>query len=156
MGFPHCIFSWGAHLARIEVNCFTGELEVSDYLAVTEAGRVINPLCWRQQVEGGVAQGLGYALMEDFEVEDGIPLTPDLSTYIVPTAMDVPRFYCPAVELDEPTGPKGLKGLGELPLIGPLPAVGNALAHLSGHILTRSPFTAERVLAALEKESDMS
>lgn len=156
MGFPHCIFSWGAHLARIEVNCFTGEVEVSDYLAVTEAGRVINPLCWRQQVEGGVAQGLGYALMEDFEVEDGIPLTPDLSTYIVPTVMDVPRFYCPAVELDEPTGPKGLKGLGELPLIGPLPAVGNALAHLSGHILTRSPFTAERVLAALEKESDMS
>lgn len=156
MGFPHCVFSWGAHLARVEVNRFTGEVEVADYLAVTEAGRVVNPLCFRQQVEGGLVQGLGYALMEDFAVAEGLPVTADLSTYIVPTVMDVPRIRSEAVELDEPTGPRGLKGLGEMPLIGPLPAVGNALARICGRLLCRSPFTAERVLAALEEKEARS
>lgn len=152
-GFPHSLFSWGAHLARVEVNRFTGEVAVPDYLAVTEAGRIVNPLCWRQQIEGGVAQGLGYALMEEFVVRDGLPLTTDLSTYLVPLALDVPRFHCEAVELDEPSGPRGLKGVGELPLIGPLPALGNALARICGRTLTTTPFTAERVLEALREGS---
>ena len=87
--------------------------------------------------------------MEEFVVRDGLPLTADLSTYLVPLALDVPRFHCEAVELDEPSGPRGLKGVGELPLIGPLPALGNALARICGRTLTTAPFTVERVLEAL-------
>ncbi len=154
MGFPHRTFSWAAHLVRVEVDLFTGEVTVADYLAVTEAGRVLNPLFYRQQVEGGVVQGLGYALMEDFAVEEGIPVTGDFAGYIVPTALDVPRLHSLSVELDEPTGPGGLKGLGELPLIGPLPAVGGALAQICGTTLFRSPYTAERVLEALERQEE--
>lgn len=150
-GFPHCLFSWGAHLVRVEVTACTGEVAVTDYLAVTEAGRVLNPLCYRQQVEGGVVQGLGYALMEEFLCRDGQVLTGDFSTYLVPMALDVPPIRSVAVELDEPSGPGGLKGVGELPLIGPLPALGNALAALCGRTLTGAPFTAERVLDALKE-----
>lgn len=147
-GFPHCIFSWAVHVARVEVDLLTGQVSVPRYLAVTEAGRVVNPQMYRQQIEGGVAQGLGYALFEDFSVKNGEVTSKDLSTYIVPTSMDLPEVECLAVELDEPSGPKGLKGLGELPLIGPLPAVANGLAHICGP-LTVSPFTAERVFFSL-------
>ena len=72
----------------------------------------------------------------------------------MPTIMEVPKIEIIAVEIDEPTGPRGLKGLGELPLIGPLPAIGNALADLLGEPLEKSPYTAERVLKAIMKREE--
>jgi len=148
---PHIIFSYGAHIACVEVDELTGEIEVKGYVAVTDAGRVLNPQVYEQQIQGGIAQGLGYALNEDFIVEKGRGLTPDLSTYIIPTALDVPEMVSIPLGIDELTGPFGLKGVGEISINGPLPAVSNGLADACGVRIFRSPLTAERVLRALDE-----
>ena len=119
------------------------------YLAVTDCGRILNPQVFEQQIQGGISQGLGYALMEEFSSREGKIRTADLSTYILPTALDVPDVESVAVELHEPSGPFGLKGAGEIAVDGPLPAVANALADACGVRLFSAPFTPERVLAAL-------
>lgn len=150
-GIPHLVYSYGAHLARVEVDELTGRVEVRDYLAVHDCGRVLNPQLWEQQVQGGVAQGLGYALLEDFQVDEGRVVTKNFSTYGIPTALDLPEFTAVAVELHEPSGPFGLKGSGELPVNGPLPAVANAVADACGVRVLHPPLTAERVLAGLRE-----
>ncbi len=148
---PHIIFSYGAHLACIEMDELTGEIEVKKYLAVTDAGKVLNPQVYEQQIQGGIAQGLGYVLNEDFIVEKGQGLTPDLSTYIIPTALDMPEMVSIPVEIEEQTGPFGLKGVGEVSINGPLPAVSNGVVDACGIRIFRYPLTAERVLTALEE-----
>jgi CO/xanthine dehydrogenase Mo-binding subunit len=152
LGLPHILFSYAAHLADVEVDELTGEIEVKNYVAVSDCGRVINPQIYEQQIQGGIAQGLGYALSEDFIVENGKGITPDYSSYIIPTALDVPEMVSIPVEIDESTGPFGLKGVGEISISGPLPAVANALADACGVRVFRSPLTAEKVLKALEKK----
>ncbi len=151
-GIPHLIFSYGAHLVFVEVDELTGKVEVERYLAVSDCGRVINPQIFEQQIQGAVAQGIGYAVCEDFLVEKGRIKTPDLSTYIIPTSMDIPEMDSIAVELEEETGPFGLKGAGEIGIDGPLPAVANAVADACGIRIFRSPMTGERVLKALKDQ----
>jgi CO/xanthine dehydrogenase Mo-binding subunit len=153
-GIPHLIFSYGAHLAYVEVDELTGKVEVRHYLAVTDCGRIINPQIFEQQTQGGIAQGLGYALCEDFVVKDGVIQTPDLSTYIIPTSMDIPEMESVAVELPEETGPFGLKGTGEIVVDGPLPALANAVADACGVRILHAPLTAEKILRALEEKRD--
>jgi CO/xanthine dehydrogenase Mo-binding subunit len=120
---------------------------------VSDCGKVMNPQIYEQQVHGGIAQGIGYALSEEFQVEDGKIRTPDFFTYIVPTSADIPEIDSLAVELYEPTGPFGLKGVGEVSTNGPLPVVANAVADACGIRLFQLPLTAERVIRALrEKE----
>lgn len=154
-GIPHLLFSYGAHLAYVEVDRVSGEIEIKSYLAVTDCGRILNPQCFEQQIQGGIAQGLGYALFEEFKVHLGRVETPDLSTYILPTSLDLPDMDCVVVELIEQSGPFGLKGAGEIAMDGPLPAVANALADACGIRLPCSPLTPERVLRALfEKEGE--
>jgi len=153
-GMPHTLFSYGAHLACVEVDEPTGRVDVKHYLAVHDCGKVINPQIYDQQIQGGIAQGLGYALYEDFEVADGRILTPDLFTYTIPTAADVPEIESIAVEIYEPTGPFGLKGVGEISTSGPLPAIANAVADACGIRLFRSPYTAERVLTAIREREE--
>ena len=148
-GIPHIVFSYAVHLALVEVDELTGRVEVCRYLAVTDAGRIINPQLCEQQIHGGIVQGLGYALMEDYRVSEGLGLTPNLTTYILPTTLDTPEMECIPVEMYEATGPFGLKGVGEIPISGPLPAVANAVARACGRRIPISPLTPERVLAAL-------
>lgn len=153
IGFPHLLFAYGAHLARIEVDELTGKITVADYLAVTDAGRVINAQSCEQQIQGGVAQGMGYALSEELLLQEGRILTPDFSTYILPGAADIPEMHTMTVDTYEESGPYGMKGIGEVATNGPLPAISNALADACGIHMTRSPLTAERVLAALKKHA---
>ena len=155
-GIPHLLFSYGAHLAAIEVDTLTGAIEVRDYLAVSDCGRIINPQIFEQQIQGGIVQGLGYALLEEFKAEEGKGRTINLSTYIIPTALDCPEMTSLAVEIPEPTGPFGLKGAGEIAIDGPLPAVANALAEACGVRIGQTPLTPERVLSALGKKEDGS
>jgi CO/xanthine dehydrogenase Mo-binding subunit len=150
IGFPHVIFGYGAHLVRLEVDSLTGQITVSDYLAVTDGGRVLNPGMFDQQIQGGVAQGLGYALMEDFTVRDGVVKTPDFATYLIPGSLDIPEIISIAAQGEpEETGPFGMKGIGEVAMNGPLPAVANAVSDACGVRLCHGPLTPERVLAAL-------
>lgn len=153
-GIPHKIFSYGTHLACVEVDELTGEVEVKRYLAVSDCGQVINPQIFEQQIQGGIAQGLGYALCEDFIVQDGEVQTKNLTTYIVPTSLDLPDLESIPVEIGEPTGPFGLKGAGEIAIDGPLPAVANAITDACGIRIFCSPMTAERVLKALEEKEE--
>jgi len=150
----HVIFSYGAHLARIEVDILTGEIDVVDYVAVTDAGKVMNRCVYDQQVQGSIAQGIGYALMEDYLVSEGRQQTGDLATYIVPTSVDLPDMISIAVEPEEKTGPYGMKGLGEVVISGCLPAIANAFHDACGVRITRSPLTQERVLSALAERED--
>lgn len=148
-GIPHCIFSYGVHLACVEVDEITGKVEVEHYLAISDCGRIINPQLFEQQIQGGIAQGLGYALYEDFIVEDGRIRTPNLGTYIIPGSLDIPDMDSLPLEMNEETGPFGLKGAGEIAMDGPLPTVANAVFDACGIRVFQAPLTAERVLAAL-------
>ncbi len=148
-GFPHTLFSYGAHLARVEVDELTGEVTVCDYVAVSDCGMVMNPQIYAQQIEGGIGQGIGYALTEDFQVMEGIVVTPDFSTYLIPTAKDIPEIQTIPVELFEPRGPYGLKGVGEIATNGPLPTIANAVSDACGVRIVHYPMTPERILAAV-------
>jgi CO/xanthine dehydrogenase Mo-binding subunit len=156
IGFPHVVFAYGAHLARTEVDLSTGQTRVVDYLAVTDGGKVINPAMFEQQVHGGVAQGLGYALTEDLLARDGQVLAKDFSSYLIPGALDLPEITSIACPGDEARGPFGMKGVGEVAMNGPLPAVANALADGCKIHLRDAPLTPERVLLALEALAEES
>jgi CO/xanthine dehydrogenase Mo-binding subunit len=148
LGFPHLIYPYAAHLARVEVDELTGKTTVLDYAAFTDGGRVLNPQNFEQQIQGAVAQGLGYALTEDVRTTGGMLDTTDLTTYVIPTSLDLPDIESHAVETIEHSGPFGMKGIGEVGLNGPLPAVASALYGL-GLPMNTAPLTAERVLRAL-------
>lgn len=152
IGFPHVIFAYGAHLARIEVDALTGAIRVCDYLAVTDGGAVVNPCMFDQQVQGGVAQGIGYALMEEVATYEGAVRSGDLATYLIPTALDLPDVISCAFQGNEESGPFGLKGVGEVALNGPLPALANGVADACGVRIRQAPLTPERVLAAREAQ----
>ncbi|OGP92799.1 MAG: carbon monoxide dehydrogenase [Deltaproteobacteria bacterium RBG_16_54_18] len=149
-GIPHRIFSYGVHLAYVEVDELTGKVEAQRYLAISDCGRIINPQVFEQQIQGGIAQGIGYALCEDLVVARGKIQTPNLSTYVIPTAMDIPEMESIAIEKQEETGPFGLKGAGEIAIDGPLPAIANAVADACGVRIFHAPLAAGRVLTALE------
>jgi CO/xanthine dehydrogenase Mo-binding subunit len=150
IGFPHLIFSYAAHLAAIEVDELTGAIDVTSYAAATEAGHILNPQTFEQQMQGAIAQGIGYALYEEVVTDQGLLRTPDFTTYHIPGAKDLPDIDSQAVTSWEPSGPFGMKGAGEVGVNGPLPAIAAALADACGIRATRSPLTPERVLSALD------
>jgi CO/xanthine dehydrogenase Mo-binding subunit len=152
IGFPHLLFSYGAHLACVEVNELTGTIDIKAYAAATDAGRVLNNQVYEQQVHGAIAQGIGYALSEEVRVKEGRILTADFTTYVIPGALDVPEIDSLIAETYESSGPYGMKGLGEVGTNGPLPAIANALADACGIHMTCAPLTAERVLRAIEEK----
>ena len=149
---PHLLYSYAAHLVRVEVDELTGQVQVKDYLAITDGGAVLNPQVYEQQIQGSIAQGLGYALTERFVLEEGHMLTPNLATYTIPTACDIPDMTSFAIEEPEETGPFGMKGIGEIGINGPIPAIANALRDAIGIRLDAAPFTGEAVLEAMARQ----
>ena len=109
---------------------------------------MLNPQLYEQQVQGGAAQGLGYALFEEFAVEQGRIRTCDFSTYILPTTMDVPDMLTLPVSSHEPAGPFGMKGVGEIGIDAVFPAVANALTAAIGSRIAGGTMSAEKVLNA--------
>jgi CO/xanthine dehydrogenase Mo-binding subunit len=150
-GIPHQVFSYGVHAAFVEIDELTGEASVHSYIAVSDCGTVMNPETYEQQIQGAVAQGLGYALTEDMIVDQGVIMTPSFFTYLIPTACDTPDIESIPVGIHEPTGPYGLKGVGEIATNGPLPAISNAVVDACGIRITESPLTPERILNALNQ-----
>lgn len=153
-GMAHTLFSYAAQVAQVEVDVLTGQVEVTGFAIATDCGTIINPQIYEQQIHGGIAQGLGYALFEEFSTYEGMVRTPNFATYLIPTAMDVPEMDSMPVQILESTGPFGLKGVGEVATTGPFPAVANALSDACGIRVFRSPLTAERVLAALRDKEN--
>ena len=152
-GEAYICYSWSANVVEVEVDTETGETRVTKVWSGHDAGRVINPTTGEGQVEGGVLQGLGYALVEEHTLRDGRILNDQFSTYIIPTTLDTPEIKAILVEHEFPWGPYGAKGLGETPIIAVAPAVTAAIHHATGAHLDRIPATPERVWAALRARS---
>ncbi|MFH1103645.1 MAG: molybdopterin cofactor-binding domain-containing protein, partial [Actinomycetota bacterium] len=122
------------------------------YVATVDCGTAINPRLAEGQVEGAIANGIGYALTEQMEFTDkGRVKNPDLARYKIPGAMDLPPIRVFLVESYEPTGPMGAKSVAEIGINGPLPAIANAVYHAVGIRLTHPPFTPEKVWRALRQ-----
>jgi len=150
-GIPNYCYGYAAQAVEVEVNTLTGQVHVDKVISVHDVGRAINMQQVEGQIEGCIAQALGYALLEDLKSRDGLILTPHLSTYLLPTALDMPDEIIPIVlELADQHGPFGARGVAEMPLVPFLPAVAAAIHDATGVWMSEQPFTPERVLATLE------
>ena len=152
-GEPYICYSFSANVVEAEVDTETGETRVTRVVSGHDCGKVVNPTSAEGQIEGGVVQGLGYALTEEHALQDGRIVNDQFSTYIIPTPMDVPEIQSIIVEHEYPWGPYGAKGLGETPIIAVAPAVTAAIAHATGVRLFEIPATPERVWAALRAKA---
>lgn len=142
--------TYHVHLAEVEVDLATGKVEVLRYIVAQEVGKAINPVGVRGQIQGGVAQGLGYALYENIELVDARYQERRLETYRLPLAVDVPDVEIILLEHPEPTGPYGAKGVAEPSIVPVAAAIGNAVADAIGGPIDRLPITPADVLAALD------
>ncbi|MGE0846804.1 MAG: xanthine dehydrogenase family protein molybdopterin-binding subunit [Flavobacteriaceae bacterium] len=149
-GSPWQAYVFGCQVAEVEVDTVTGEVQVLGIWAVHDVGRAINPRGVEGQIEGGVVQGLGQALMEDYQLENGVPKTHGFAKYILPTSLDIPQINSVIVEDRDPRSPLGAKGIGEPALVPTAPAIMNAIYDAVGVRMTSLPATPEKILAALE------
>ena len=141
-GAPYAVYGYGAQMVELAVDEALGTVQLLKITAAHDLGRVINPTLARGQIEGGIAQGIGLALMEDY-----LPgRTENLHDYLIPTFGDVPPIESLLIEVPDPEGPFGAKGLGEHVLIPTAPAILNAIRHATGAEITRVPALPHRVL----------
>ena len=149
-GVPYATYGFAAQMAEVEVDTALGTTKVIEIVAAHDVGRAINPTLVEGQIHGGIAQGLGMALMEEF-----IPgRTENLHDYLIPTAGDMPRVKTYLIEDPEPVGPFGAKGVGEPALIATAPAILSAIRHATGARLTRVPVLPHRLWQALQRKED--
>jgi aldehyde oxidoreductase len=144
-GVPYAVFGFGAHLAEIAVDTELGTVRVLKITAAHDVGRAINPTLIEGQIEGGAAQGLGHALMEEFFPGKG----ENLHDYLIPSAGDMPPVESILIEDPSPVGPFGAKGIGEQAVIPTAPAILNAIHDATGIRIRRVPATPDRVRAAI-------
>jgi len=149
-GDAYGAYAWAVYVAEVSVDTRTAEVRVNDFVAVQEVGRVINPVLAAGQIEGGIAQGIGFALYENVVWQEGRMVNNQMTNYVMPTSMDVPRIRVLFEEVPYAGGPAGAKGIGELPLDGTAPAIANAIAHSTGADITRLPITPEALMEMLE------
>jgi CO/xanthine dehydrogenase Mo-binding subunit len=149
-GDAYGTFGWACDVVEIEIDRATWEVRPLKFTTVHEIGRVIHPTLAAGQIEGGSAQGLGWALIEDVVMRDGRMANNSFTNYIVPTTLDTPEMDVVLLERPYKHGPFGAKGVGEMPIDGPAPAVINALRH-AGFDLTEIPATPEKLMACVSR-----
>jgi CO/xanthine dehydrogenase Mo-binding subunit len=149
---PNFAYAFVAQAAEVEVDTETGHVRVVRVVSADDVGKAINPALVEGQVEGAVVQAQGYAVLEDYKTKDGRVLTDQLSTYLIPTIWDIPeKVETVLVEIPDPNGPWGARGVGELPYLGIAPAIAAAIHDATGVWIDEFPYTPERVLRALGK-----
>jgi len=149
---PNFAYAFVAQAAEVEVDIETGHVRVVRFVSADDVGQAINPALVQGQVEGAVVQAQGYAVLEDYKTKDGYVLTDQLSTYLIPTILDIPeKVETVLVEVQDPNGPWGARGVGELPYLAVAPAIAAAIHDATGVWINEFPFTPERVLRALGK-----
>ncbi|HKA37733.1 MAG TPA: xanthine dehydrogenase family protein molybdopterin-binding subunit [Thermoanaerobaculia bacterium] len=146
-GDAYGAYGWGCDVAEVERDPDTYEIRPVRVTAVQDIGRAIHPVLAAGQIEGGTAQGVGYALLEEVVMRDGRMANAQLTNYIIPTTMDTPALDTVILEYPYEHGPFGAKGVGEMPIDGPAPAIVNAIRHL-GLDVREIPATPEKVMAA--------
>lgn len=150
-GEPYVVYGYGAQLAEVEVDVKLGTVKVLKMTAAHDVGKVINPLLAEGQIEGGIAQGLGMALMEEFHLGQ----SENLHDYLIPTTGDIPEIVSKLIEVPDQEGPMGAKGLGEHVLIPTAPAILNAIRDATGAVLSQLPARPDRVLSAIRSSNDV-
>ncbi|HET7089134.1 MAG TPA: xanthine dehydrogenase family protein molybdopterin-binding subunit [Anaerolineae bacterium] len=146
-------YGFGAQMAEVEVDTETGHVRVLRLVCANDVGRAINPMAVEGQMEGGAQMGLGYALCEEVQVQDGQVLNPNFHDYRLFTAADMPHIESIIIETDDPQGPFGAKGVGEMGGTPTAAAIANAIYDAVGIRMTTLPMTPERVLKALEEKA---
>jgi CO/xanthine dehydrogenase Mo-binding subunit len=142
-GEAYPAFAWSIQVAQVAFDTVTYSAEVEDFWAVQEVGRVLHPILAGGQIEGGVAQGIGYALYEKVVLKNGHMANNQMTNYIMPTAADVPPIHVYFEEIPFQHGAFGAKGIGELPHDGPAPAILNAIRDATGVSFNAIPLLPE-------------
>jgi CO/xanthine dehydrogenase Mo-binding subunit len=149
---PNFAYAYSAQAVEVEVDTETGQMRVLRVVAADDVGQAINPMLVEGQIEGAVVQAQGYAMLEDLKVKNGRILTDQLSTYLIPTILDIPeKVESVIVEVPDPNGPWGARGLGELPFLPTAAAISAAVHDATGVWFDEFPLTPERVLRGLGK-----
>ena len=147
-GDAYGAFAWAVYVAEVSYDPLTYEAHVDDFVAVQEVGRVINPVLAAGQIEGGVAQAIGMTLYENVVWQNGRMTNGQMTNYIIPTSADIPPIRVYFEENPYAFGPAGAKGIGELPMDGPAPAILNAIENATGKSFNHIPLMPEAILAA--------
>jgi CO/xanthine dehydrogenase Mo-binding subunit len=145
-GDAYGAFAWAVYVAEVSYDPLTYEAHVDDFVAVQEVGRVINPVLAAGQIEGGVAQAIGMTLYENVVWQNGRMLNGQMTNYIMPTAADIPPIRVFFEENPYAYGPAGAKGIGELPMDGPAPAILNAIENATGESFNLVPLMPEAMM----------
>ncbi|HBB86386.1 MAG TPA: carbon monoxide dehydrogenase [Blastocatellia bacterium] len=148
-GDAYGAFAWAVYVAEVSVDSLTYEAHVDDFVAVQEVGRVINPILATGQIEGGVAQGIGFTLFENVVWQNGRMANNQMTNYIMPTPADIPPIRVYFEENPYAYGPGGAKGIGELPMDGPAPAILNAIENATGISFNQVPLMPEAMMEEL-------
>ena len=148
-GDAYPVYAWACTIADVDVDTTTGEVRVTDLVTAVDCGKALHPVMAEGQIEGGCLQAVGWATIEEIKMKDGGYQNDRLATYLIPTALDAPRIRTVLIENPYSRGPFGAKGIGELPMDGPAPAVIAAIHDATGVWLDEVPATPEKVLAAL-------
>lgn len=146
-GDAYGAFAWAVYVAEVSYDPLTYEAHVDDFVAVQEVGRVINPVLAAGQIEGGVAQAIGLTLYENVVWQNGRMANGQMTNYIMPTSADIPPIRVYFEENPYAFGPGGAKGIGELPMDGPAPAILNAIENATGKSFNHIPLMPEAILA---------
>ncbi|MCC7117257.1 MAG: xanthine dehydrogenase family protein [Anaerolineales bacterium] len=149
---PNFQYAYAAQAVEIELDTETGHLRVTRITSADDVGKAINPDLVIGQIEGAIVQAHGYAVLEDFKTKNGLPLTDRFSTYLIPTILDIPeKVESELLEIEDPNGPWGARGVGEIPYLPVAPAIAAAIHNATGVWINEFPFTPERILRALGK-----
>ena len=148
-GDAYGAYAWAVYVAEVSVDMYTYEARVEDFVALQEVGKVINPVLAAGQIEGGVAQAIGFTLFENVVWQDGRMVNNQMTNYIIPTAADIPPIHVYFEENPYPFGPAGAKGIGELPMDGGAPAILNAIENATGISFTQVPLMPEMLMNGL-------
>jgi xanthine dehydrogenase D subunit len=153
-GEAHVAFAFAAHRAVVDVDTELGLVKVVEIATAQDVGKAINPQAVEGQIEGGIAQGLGLALMEEIQVAEGKVRNPSFTDYLIPTVLDMPPVRLDVLELGHPDSPYGLRGIGEPPTISSTPAIAAAVRAATGRPLTRVPIRPEHIVGLPGPETE--
>jgi CO/xanthine dehydrogenase Mo-binding subunit len=149
---PNFAYGYVAQAVDVEVDMETGQIAILSVISVDDVGKAVNPHLVRGQIEGGVVQAAGYAILENFVEKEGKVQTSTLSTYLVPTILDIPKHVDSVIlEYPDPNGPWGARGMAEMPMLPFAPAVVAAVHDATGTWFNEFPLTPEKVLSELDQ-----
>jgi CO/xanthine dehydrogenase Mo-binding subunit len=150
-GAAYAAYAWAIYVAEVAVDLSTYSVTVEDFVALQEVGRVLHPLLAKGQIAGGVAQGIGFALYEKVLWQNGRMENGQMTNYIMPTSADIPPIRVYFEEMGNVHGAYGAKGIGELPMDGPAPAIVNAVVDATGTNFDFVPLMPENIFAEVSK-----